>query len=157
MNRLGIGDQERRQLREDLRKVNYFSDLAWVDFNEVVNRTQFFTCKAGETLFKQGDEADTLFVIYEGEVEVRHKEGLFKRSKPIERLSAGHFFGEMALIDGSRRTATVKAATAAKLFVLRRQEVDEMMLENPAFRKHMMAMAETRKFINTRRAEKKAA
>jgi CPA2 family monovalent cation:H+ antiporter-2 len=81
---------------------------------------------------------------------VKYKKGIFKKADLLDELGAGHFFGEMALIDGSRRTATVKTIQPTKLFVLSRSVIDEMLLENEDFRKRVSAVAETRKFLNTR-------
>ena len=65
--------------------------------------------KAGDVIFKQGDAAHELFVVQDGEVEIRLGNRL------LETLSEFSIFGEMALIDAAPRSATAVARTDVKL------------------------------------------
>ena len=71
----------------------------------------------GEIVFGEGNVGDSMYVIAEGSVEVLRKnpQGEFQ---PIAVLNAPQFFGEMSLIDKEFRSATVRAATPAKLLQL---------------------------------------
>ena len=60
---------------------------------------------AGDVIFAEGDRGDAMYVIRNGEVTVEHG------GRVIETLGGGGIFGEMALIDGSVRSATVRAKT----------------------------------------------
>jgi CRP-like cAMP-binding protein len=151
MKKLAMGADERAQLRKQLKKIDFFNKPAWIDVDALASQTKLYEYSEGSTIFKQGEKPDALYMILDGRVDVKYKKGIFKKADLLDQLGPGHFFGEMALIDGSRRTATVKAATDAKLFVLSRSVMDEMLLENDDFRERMQAIAETRKFLNTRR------
>ncbi len=72
--------------------------------------------KKGETIFKEGTKGDALFIIKTGVIKV-YKETR-TRKKLITILSAGEFFGEMALIDGSPRSATVIAGEDSEIVKL---------------------------------------
>lgn len=64
---------------------------------------------AGDTIFEVGDEGHHMYVVQDGEVEVLVKD------KVIDSLGPGGVFGEMAIIDKSPRTATVRARTDCKV------------------------------------------
>lgn len=65
---------------------------------------------AGEVIFEEGSTGRELFVVLDGEVEIAKVTGASKTV--IVRLGKGEFFGEMAVIDGSSRSASAIAAAA---------------------------------------------
>jgi CRP/FNR family cyclic AMP-dependent transcriptional regulator len=65
--------------------------------------------KAGDVIFKQGDDAHELFIVQSGKVEI------FQGDRVLETLSDHGIFGEMALIDSAPRSATAVAITDATL------------------------------------------
>ncbi|XP_055951787.1 cAMP-dependent protein kinase regulatory subunit-like isoform X4 [Argiope bruennichi] len=70
--------------------------------------------KAGETIIQQGDQGDNFYVIDQGEVEV------FVNGQLVTTIGDGGSFGELALIYGTPRAATVKAKTDIKLWAIDR-------------------------------------
>lgn len=64
---------------------------------------------AGDTIFQAGDEGHYMYVIQDGEVEVLDGERI------IDNVGPGGVFGEMALIDRSPRSATVRAKTDCRV------------------------------------------
>ncbi|MGI9382839.1 MAG: cyclic nucleotide-binding domain-containing protein [Methyloligellaceae bacterium] len=68
----------------------------------------------GETIFAQGDAGDRMYVVRTGVVEIVHND------RVVDVLGSGEIFGEMALIDGSPRSAGARAREACEL-----QPVDE--------------------------------
>ncbi|GMU64985.1 MAG: hypothetical protein AMXMBFR36_12590 [Acidobacteriota bacterium] len=70
----------------------------------------------GDSIFARGDVGDCLYVVDEGEVELR-----FEQRRPVKRLGAGEVFGELALVSpGRRRTASAVAATPCRLIAIDR-------------------------------------
>jgi len=67
------------------------------------------TYDPGEIIFAEGDKGEHMYVVRSGDVEIE------QNGKIIETLSGGGIFGEMALIDGSPRSATARAKTACEL------------------------------------------
>ena len=70
------------------------------------------TCGLGEVIFREYDMGSEMYVVLDGEVELRIKDSI------VETLGPGEPFGEMALIDQSPRTATAVAKTPCKLAVI---------------------------------------
>jgi len=98
-------------LIELLRAVELFSGLDDDQLQRLAAISKEVTCKSGDVIFSQGDEGDSLYIVREGQVEisVRHGEGILQRHSRIF-LGDGQLFGEMALIDSGKRSATVHAA-----------------------------------------------
>ncbi len=70
----------------------------------------------GEEIFKAGSPGDAMYIIKSGSVKVWIESG--RRKKMVALLSDGEFFGEMALIDGSPRSATVTSEGETELVKL---------------------------------------
>jgi trk system potassium uptake protein TrkA len=75
----------------------------------------------GSEVTRQGDEGDELFVVVEGDASATVD------GDEVGTIGAGGFFGEMALIDGGERVATVTATTPMKVLVLDRHDFNEML------------------------------
>ncbi len=69
--------------------------------------------KEGQTIFKQGDVADAMFFIAKGSVDILISVGIKNslHTKRVQSISRGAFFGEMGLLQGGTRTATVVASS----------------------------------------------
>ncbi len=81
---------------------------------------------AGWFLLNQGSYPDGFFVVLEGEVTVE-RDGV-----PIAKIGPGDFFGEIALLEDDRRTATVMTATRVRAAVMDAPDFFEMCAEIPA-------------------------
>jgi CRP-like cAMP-binding protein len=93
--------------------------------------------KAGKTLTRQGELGLEFFVIREGKAEVSID------GKVVATLGPGDFLGEMSLLDGKPRTATVTCITDIKAFVLSHSEFSQLMQDAPDLtRRLLVGMAE---------------
>jgi len=95
-----------------LGRCSLFEGLSKKELGELAKMTEDLEVAPGKVLCKEGAAASEFFVIVEGEVEVT------KDGKPIAALGSGEFFGEIALIEHTTRTATVTAKTPLRFFVL---------------------------------------
>ncbi len=110
-------------MSEFLRTIPLFEKLDQAELKEVLRRTDPFYVEAGKTLFEQGDEASGMYVLERGEVEVRVRsdEG---HDVVLAHLSNGAVIGEMALLSGGPRSATVVSVSQTQGFFLSRAEFE---------------------------------
>jgi voltage-gated potassium channel len=92
---------------------------------------------AGEVIVRRDEEARSMYFVASGAVEV-------ELARRRVRLDEGHFFGELAILRGGKRTATVRALEAVKLLVLDREDFNALMDQNPALAKRIHDIARSR-------------
>lgn len=113
-----------------LRGVPLFEDLSENELRLLAGRCSERRLPAGETVFREGDGADGLYVIESGVVSiVRNRVG-----QPVQRLArlgSGGFFGEMGLLDGGARTATAVTSEPTVLLHVRTGELLRLFHERP--------------------------
>lgn len=86
----------------------------------------------GELVFRAGDPGDALYIIARGSVEVLppdHHDSI-STSRPIATLGEGQAFGEMALLTGGPRTATIRVASAAELLEIGKADFEELVKQD---------------------------
>ena len=98
------------------------------------------TLEEGQDLFRQGDEADGLFVLLDGLVEIST---LSRDGRKLAHilLKPGTVFGEIALFDGGRRSATVTAKKPLRLIQIRRDRLLTEIQENPELAIQLLRLA----------------
>ncbi|RME22315.1 MAG: cyclic nucleotide-binding domain-containing protein, partial [Deltaproteobacteria bacterium] len=105
-----------------------FSDLEPAGLADIVGIMQVQRLRPGQVIFRQGDAGDAWYVIYDGAVDVLH-DGISGRVRPVARLVARACFGEMAVLDGSTRSATVRSSRDTVLFRFPRGPFQELLDE----------------------------
>lgn len=96
----------------------------------VAARGRVVDVPGGAVLVRQDDDADALFVLLDGEVRVLRWDASGGEVE-IGRRHSGECFGEMALIDGGQRSATVETVSPCRLFVLSRQDFHDVIAPSP--------------------------
>lgn len=99
------------------------------DIDILSNICEEVKIKKGEIIFKEGSPGDALFIIKKGVVKVFKETRT--RKKLITILSEGEFFGEMALIDGSPRSATIVADEDSEFIKLSLENFNKLKNEYP--------------------------
>ncbi|MEW6685833.1 MAG: Crp/Fnr family transcriptional regulator [Candidatus Edwardsbacteria bacterium] len=87
------------------------------------------TLRPGETLFHEGESGEQMFLIRSGKVRISKRSGQVEKTLAV--LKEGDFFGEMALIDGSPRSATATALEETRLLIVDREAFKAQLKENP--------------------------
>jgi small-conductance mechanosensitive channel len=92
-------------IRDLLRKVPYFANFTELELRKLIEIGSRKRLNAGEVLFQEGEAGDAFYIILEGSVDIF----VAKINKHLTTLNRGAFFGELSLILGIPRTASVKA------------------------------------------------
>lgn len=125
------------------RKPALFPDFSDDELVAVMGGLQLVEYKAGDLVVAQGEPGDSLFLVTTGTVKawIRNREG---RYVLVRRLGDGDFFGEISVLSGSPRTATVVAATACEMLELDRATLDGITAKYPRVREVLQRFYEQR-------------
>ena len=115
---------------EVLRRVGIFQLLSPLVINEVAKLLQPRDVPAATVVVREGDTGDALYLIESGTLVVETDAG--GGARPVARLGPGEFFGETALLTGEPRSATVRAESASRLWVLPAQDFRRLVAAEPA-------------------------
>jgi CRP-like cAMP-binding protein/thioredoxin reductase/ferredoxin-like protein FixX len=102
------------------------------ELNDVASHAILKSFEAGEELFHEGDEADGLYLIQSGSVTVSRM--IAGREVVLFYVAAGNYVGEMSLISGEPRYATVRAAVATDAVMIKADRMREIIARNPEIR-----------------------
>jgi CRP/FNR family cyclic AMP-dependent transcriptional regulator len=121
---------EKTNLRKSLQAIPLFSGLLRRDLSNLLNIIHHRNYLAGEYIFYQGDPGIGLYIISEGEVLIQRTD----ENNNVIQLATflpGDFFGELALVDGEKRSASAIAKTDCRLAVIFKPDLDEFIEAYP--------------------------
>ena len=114
-----------QKLETVLAYVPLFHDLSKREIKKIASLCDVGDYMAGAAVVKQGDAGDAFYVVLKGQAKVSTN-GRF-----IGRMIPGDHFGEIAVLDGGERTATVTSETPMTLVILRRKELLKALRSDP--------------------------
>lgn len=115
---------------EALAAVSLFSQVPRKDLTRLGRAVVQRQYRAGETIVKEGEQAVAFFMISKGRVDVMQRAGSGNENKLAE-LGPGGFFGDMALLTGDPRVATIRALEDTECLVLSRWDFLAELRTNP--------------------------
>ena len=120
-----------------------FPDFSNDELVAVMGGLQLIHYHTGDLVVAQGEPGDSLFLVTTGTVKawIRNREGRFVL---VRRLGEGEFFGEISVLTGSPRTATVVAAAPCELLELDRATLDGITAKHPRVREVLQRFYEQR-------------
>jgi voltage-gated potassium channel len=118
-------------------KVPLFAELEAGDIADIMQLLRAQTVEPGAVIARRGDPAHSMYFIASGEVAIALQD-------QTVRLSAGHFFGEVAVLRQARRSATVTALTRANLLVLDGHDLRALMTRDSRVAARMREMVKQR-------------
>jgi putative ABC transport system ATP-binding protein len=113
---------------EFLRPIDLFRTLTPRQLTDVAEKMTKRHFSAGEAIVREGEAGEEFFLISEGEVDV------IRANNEVARLGPGDFFGEVALISGEPRNATVVAVGEVDTYVLGKDEFQSALATSQTFR-----------------------
>jgi CRP-like cAMP-binding protein len=122
-------DEEYARRVDALSRVDVFRALDAEKIDRLTRRLRMVIFGPGETILRQGDPGDSLYVVRSGQVAVQV--GVLGAFKELAVLSEGQFFGEMSLMTGAMRAATVVAKTDAECYIVDKESFQEIVQEKP--------------------------
>ncbi len=117
---------------ETLRAVPVFADLGRRELEHIAQITELVESKPGEVLVREGELGRELVVIAEGSARVQRK------GVDIARLQSGEAFGEIALLNGKPRSATVITDTSSVLLIVEKRSFDSLLETVPGLQRQML-------------------
>jgi len=127
-----------------LRKTALFAELADDEIQSLARQTRVAVYPAEDEIIEEGadfdEESDGMFVIISGAVEVRTGSTDGTDGRLLMKLGPGDFFGEMALLDGRPRSASVFTVEESQCLVLHRWDFLRELRKSPAIAVAMLAV-----------------
>jgi CRP-like cAMP-binding protein len=131
--------EEGRVDADRLKGLPLFGDLAHRDLEKIARWTDEVDVASGRDLVREGAFPHEFMVIESGTADVLHD------GDTIAELGPGDFFGEMALLETQRRTATVRATSDLRVIVMHARDFREMEHEMPEIARRIRATMDERR------------
>ncbi|TYP75449.1 SLC13 family permease [Paenibacillus methanolicus] len=122
--------------------IALFQGLSNVELSKLLGRLAKRRLHAGEALFEQGDFGESMFIIEHGEAQLYSQVG--ETRQPLAVLGPGDSLGEMALLTGETRSATVVAIGEMMLYEIDRETFDRLIAEHPSISAYFIRMLSRR-------------
>jgi CRP/FNR family transcriptional regulator, cyclic AMP receptor protein len=101
---------------DELRQISLFADLSKEDLEQLYQMAETVSIPAGQRVLQEGDPGDSLYVVLDGELEVTKRQG--SQDVLLALYEPGQFFGEMALLEQTPRSASVRTLRESTLLVI---------------------------------------
>ncbi|MCK6542635.1 cyclic nucleotide-binding domain-containing protein [bacterium] len=115
------------QIGEILKQVPFFRSLGRDSIDFITEKLKFKQYKNGTPICKIGDPGDKMWIVLSGKVAVSAANG-----EVLAQIGQGNYFGEMALLTGEPRSATVSAADDTETFILDKDDFDIILEKYPS-------------------------
>lgn len=129
---------EIRHMVSHLAKIEIFRDLPPAEIKALIPYVRARLFDPGTLIFRQGDAGNSLYLIDQGEVEVS------RDGHAVARLKDGEAFGEMALLSGEKRNATLTTVTRVSAWQIMKEDFDRLVLVSPKLFEAVRALSEKR-------------
>lgn len=121
---------EEDDLKKSLHSMPLFKELNKRDLSSLISIIHNRTFVAGEYIFYRNDPGIGIYIIREGEVEVQ-RENSAGEIQILASYGKGDFFGELALVDGEKRSASAIAKSDCRVSVFFKPDLDEFIEKYP--------------------------
>ncbi len=129
--------QHNPQTEQALKTVPFFTNLKREEAGELAGHLVLRHFNNGQVIFHHGDPGGLLYIISKGKVKITHST-LEGQEALLAILGEGDFFGELALLDDSPRSATAEAVGPTETLTLHRSDFRRFLKDNPDFSMHVL-------------------
>ncbi len=117
-------------IEEELSRVPVMAALSAEERTVLASRVRVLPFGAGETVVWEGEQGDSMYIIHAGACEILKDDGHGSNSR-VAVIQKGDFFGEMSLLTGEKRTATVRAIEDSRFIFIDKPLFAEMISSKP--------------------------
>ena len=120
-------NDELKRMMNLVKQVSIFHELPLENVKTAFERMKTREVKEGETIITQGEKGETYYLIDSGEAEVFRADPFTDEVSKVAKFGSGDAFGEESLLQDAYRNATVTMTTPGKLFVLEKEDFNELL------------------------------
>jgi CRP-like cAMP-binding protein len=145
-------DRKRHAVGEKLAllsQCNLLRHLKAEDIEPLLDRVQQRDLGPGEIVFRAGEPGDALYIVADGSVEVIDDSA----QRTLAQLDRGQAFGEMALLSGGKRTATIRTKSNTRLLAIGKDDFDGLLADDPFLDEQVRKLSHERALSNLRSAD----
>jgi CRP-like cAMP-binding protein len=137
-----------QELLNTLKKCDLFRDFSDEELSALLPYIRTTSHEKGDWIFTEGEEGQNIYIIQSGQVEVLKKETFSGEFQPVEVLTEGDWFGEMAHFEEKRRSASIRALTDVQTLVL---FIEDPILQKSFYSKisHLIAEEMSHRILKT--------
>lgn len=118
------------QVLSAINQIPIFDSLQGSECRTLIHHMGYFKATAGDILFEEGEDGDHVCFVVSGKLEVLKTVGE-EDLVTIATLKKGRSFGEMAMIDKLKRSATVRAKETTNVLVMSREQFEDILTTHP--------------------------
>ncbi|HEX8699868.1 MAG TPA: cyclic nucleotide-binding domain-containing protein [Myxococcaceae bacterium] len=144
----------RSEVVRQLRSVPLFAHFDTEALKEVASKAELLTLRAGKHVFRKGDSSDELYLLARGAAYVLVEEG--GQERVVDELGSGAVFGELAMLAGERRSASIRTASASTLVRIPREVLQPLLEANTELRQGVWKTFAQRRFEDLVREQARA-
>ncbi len=128
-------------LEQGMRAVGYFSTLGQAQLAQILPLMLVLRYAKGAVICEEGEPGDSLYLVYKGGVVVTRKDW----EEPVAHLKEGEFVGEMSLLFGEPRSATVTTEEQSEVFCIAAEDFQRVVRRTPDMIAALRKLAEARR------------
>ena len=113
-----------------LKKIPFLSALSPKHLSEVYRLAEELSFTPRQSVFAKRQDADAMYIVLSGRIKI-YTNSQSKKKKTFAYLKEGEFFGEMALVEGTTRTASAQAVEPSHLLVIRKNNFQKLLTHDP--------------------------
>jgi CRP/FNR family cyclic AMP-dependent transcriptional regulator len=132
-----MSTSKEKSLEDLIKGVEIFDGLETRDINKVLKVASGKKYEKDQVIFKEGDLGDCFYLIIDGTVRVIKKlDG--DKIEEVAMLKTGDYFGEMSLLDGEPRSASVIAMETSKLLEVKNSQFIKIVMNDDSFARKVL-------------------